>query len=469
MNNRHIQFFGKNLQAHTVCGKTFFSIDVDTFEPPFEVAHFEGEHNLEGCQGCRNSLGIMKTEMNDYFKKFPNCCSAHQNLLKQDWFYVGNYSDIGDKVAYKVIYMLHHTINNIEREDWYLEITSYIEYVFESFGQFPSDCGAPAGISQAKSYLLELLKNADLENNEMNPRKEQIIDFVLKYREIEDEKNTNKTDINLLISIYEKWMKIFPFELELFSNQKERFENSFPLLHGEVVENKYTGLAKVKMITQPVLLDYLNTITKNVLYSVDTTKLLQEGKITNSQKHQLDIAGGKYKLNQDKNKHQFEKKEKAYINSIKQWLKNEEEYIQIFNSINLPKLEAKQVKDDKKIEDSFTLIAGQTSDDSIKELFEKLVNLNCVKLESKADFVKAFRNKVPANKIDWIGDFGDLRSFISLLKSENKIKNVGNRHWLIAMKLFLRNGFLFDNKTISDTKPTKNHTRILKIVQSITK
>lgn len=469
MNNRHIQFFGKNLQAHTVCGKTFFSMDVDTFEPPFEVVHFKGEHNLEGCQGCSNSLGIMKTEMNDYFKKFPNCCTAHQNLLKQDWFYVGNYSDLGDKVAYKVIYMLHHTINNIERDDWYIEITSYLEYVFESFGQFPSDCGAPAGISQAKSYLLELLKNADLENNEMNPRKEQIIEFVLKYREIEDEKNTNRTDINLLISIYEKWMKIFPFELELFSDQKERFENSFPLLHGEVVENKYTGLAKVKMINQPVLLDYLNTITKKVLYAVDTSKLLEEGKITNSQKYQLDIAGGKYKLNQDKNKHQFEKKEKAYINSIKQWLKNEEEYIQIFNSINLPKLEAKQVKDDKKIEDSFTLNAAQSSDDSIKELFEKLVNLNCVKLESKADFVKAFRNKIPVNKIDWIGDFGDLRSFISLLKSENKIKNVGNRHWSIAVKLFLRNGNSFDNKTISDTKPTKNHTKILKIVQSITK
>ena len=113
--------------------------------------------------------------------------------------------------------------------------------------------------------------------------------------------------------------------------------------------------------------------------------------------------------------------------------------------------------------------AAQTSDDSIKELFEKLVNLNCVKLESKADFVKAFRNKIPVNKIDWIGDFGDLRSFISLLKSENKIKNVGNRHWSIAVKLFLRNGNSFDNKTISDTKPTKNHTKILKIVQSITK
>ena len=94
MNNRHLQFFGKNLQAHTVCGKTFFSMDVDTFEPPFEVVHFKGEHNLEGCQGCSNSLGIMKTEMNDYFKKFPNCCTAHQNLLKQDWFYVGNYSDL---------------------------------------------------------------------------------------------------------------------------------------------------------------------------------------------------------------------------------------------------------------------------------------------------------------------------------------------------------------------------------------
>ena len=37
--------------------------------------------------------------------------------------------------------------------------------------------------------------------------------------------------------------------------------------------------------------------------------------------------------------------------------------------------------------------------------------------------------------IDWVGDFGDLRSFISLLKSENKIKNVGNRHWLIEIKL----------------------------------
>jgi hypothetical protein len=467
MNNRHIQFFGKNIQAHTVCGKTFFSIDVDTFEPPFEVAHFKGEHNLEGCQGCRNSLEIMKTEMNDYFKNFPNCCSAHQNLMKQDWFYVGNYSDLGEKVAYKVIYMLHHAINNIERDDWYLEITSYIEYVLGSFGQFPSDCGAPAGISQAKGYLERLLEVAELNNKEMNPRKEQIIDYVSKYGEVKEEKN--KSDINLLISIYERWIKVFPFELELFSEQKERFENSFPLIHGDVVENKYTGLAKVQMITQPVLLDYLNTITKNVLYSVDTNKLLEAGKITNSQKHQLDIATSKYKLNQDKNKLQFFKKEKAYINSIKQWLKNEEEFIQTFNSINLPKAEVVEVKTEKKVEDSFMLIEAQTSNEPIKELFNRLVIINCLSPESKQDFIKAFNGKIPNEKIDWIGDFGDLRSFISLLKSENKIKNVGNRHWLIAMKLFLRNGILFDNKTISDTKPTKNHTRILKIVQSITK
>lgn len=466
MNNRHIQFFGKNLQTHTVCGKTFFSMDVDTFEPPFEVVHFEGEHNLKGCQGCRNSLEKMKIGMKDYFKKFPNCCNAHQNLLKQDWFYVGNYSDLGDKVAYKVIYMLHHTINNIERDDWYLEITSYLEYVLESFGQFPSDCGAPAGLSQAKSYLLELLKIAEFDNKEMNPRKEQIMEFVSKYREVKEDKNS---DINLLISIYEKWIKIFPFELELFSDQKEHFENSFPLLHGEVVENKYTGLAKVQMITQPVLLDYLNTITKKVLYAFDTTKLLEEGKITDSQKYHLDIASSKYKLNQDKNKHQFEKKEKAYINSIKQWLKNEEEYIQTINSINLPKKEVYQIKSEKIIDDGFSLIAAQTSNEPIKDLFDRLVSMNCIRIESKSDFIKAFTNKTPSNKIDWIGDFGDLKSFISLLKSENKIKKVGHNHWSIAVKLFLRNGNSFVNNTISDTKPTKNHTKILEIVQSIKK
>ena len=466
MNITHKQFFVGNVQTHNVCGQTIFSMDVETFEPPFDVVHFEGKHNLDGCQGCRNGLEIMKTDMKVYFKKFPNCCDLHKNLKNQEWFYAGNYSDLGDKVANKVIYMNHHAINNIERDDWYLEITSYIEYVLGSFGQFPSDCGAPAGISQAKRFLLDLLKTADFDNKEMNPRREQIISYVSKYGEVKQDKNS---DITLLISIYEKWMKIFPFELELFSDQKETFENSFPLIHGEVVENKYTGVAKVQLITQSVLLDYLNTITKKVLYAVDTSKLLDEGKITNSQKHQLDIARGKYKLNQDKNKLQFEKKEKAYINSIKQWLKNEEEFITTFNSINLPKLQATQSKDDKKTEDSFTLIAAQTSDEPIKELFDRLVSFNCIRLESKSDFLKVFKNKIPTSKIDWVGDFGDLRSFISLLKSENKIKKVGNRHWLIAIKLFLRNGNTFDNKTISDTKPTNNHTKILEIVQSIKK
>jgi hypothetical protein len=262
-------------------------------------------------------------------------------------------------------------------------------------------------------------------------------------------------------------MKIFPFELELFSDQKERFENSFPLIHGEVVENKYTGVAKVQLITQPVLLDYLNSITKKVLYAVDTIKLVDEGKITNLQKHQLDIARSKYKLNHDKNKNQFELLENDYVKSIEEWLKNEVEYIQTFNSINLPKIEVSEIKSEKKIEDSFMILAAQTSDDPIKDLFDRLVAINCLSSESKSDFIKAFRNKIPTSKIDWVGDFGDLRSFISFLKSENKIKNVGNRHWLIAMKLFLRNGILFDNKTISDTKPTMNHPKMLEIVQSI--
>ena len=115
---------------------------------------------------------------------------------------------------------------------------------------------------------------------------------------------------------------------------------------------------------------------------------------------------------------------------------------------------------------SFKIIAGASKKNKATSLFEALEKGNHVNITSKNDFINAFIGNAPANKINWTGMFGDLKSFINYSISENLIEKV-NMKWVVTSNIFTHNYIHFNNDKIKDTETTTGDNNIKKIVQSI--
>jgi hypothetical protein len=155
-------------------------------------------------------------------------------------------------------------------------------------------------------------------------RKDTIIKFLSDLKKPSKEK---KTDLNLIISIYEKWYKIFPFEIEFFSNLKNYFGKTLPILAEKPISNPYTGTASAKIQTPDELLDRLMSITKLILSKIDTSKLLDNDYISDEDKYLTDIKKKHHELTQKELHTKFFKGELNYIKTLKKWLENEKNFI----------------------------------------------------------------------------------------------------------------------------------------------
>jgi len=97
-------------------------------------------------------------------------------------------------------------------------ITQYFEYNFESFGH-PS-IGAERYAHHLKWYIKNNKTTATLE------KREALIEYIEDYSK---PANTKTTDLNVLYQIYQKWLKIFPFELSMFNHLKHDLKRTFLL------------------------------------------------------------------------------------------------------------------------------------------------------------------------------------------------------------------------------------------------
>lgn len=98
-------------------------------------------------------------------------------------------------------------------------------------------------------------------------------------------------------------------------------------------------------------------------------------------------------------------------------------------------------------------------------LFKSLVEIGCMSVDSESDFIKGFTGKPPARKINWIGNFGDLKTLIDRAIQIGLIDKVSAK-WKITSNIFTTKETDFESKAIKDTKPSKNEASINKIVNS---
>ena len=61
--------------------------------------------------------------------------------------------------ADKVIYCYQHILNNQDKDNWKQDITNYLEYAIESFGNFPEGCGIPLFLQEFIEQLLYRIEN----------------------------------------------------------------------------------------------------------------------------------------------------------------------------------------------------------------------------------------------------------------------------------------------------------------------
>lgn len=305
--------------------KPFIEIDAEHFTlSAFETKPIEGYEaptNKETGEQFPNCCPFHKSVFEgaeSWFSKFPNCCDQHKAMVSKWWYNKANYSGIAEKIVKQLSYTEHHISERINIDDWYKDITDYIEYNVSSFGH-------PAiGLHLYLGNVQHYIKNT---NSEIPINKRQrLIEFIETY--YNSPKEQTKTDLNILYCTYQKWFKVFPFEIGFFANLKPHFEKQLPILNGKPETNKYTGIAKVKMHTKGSLIDVLLNLTNNLLTQINTTTLYEKGLLTEPQKIKLELVLNERKMKLKQGYVNSSKdEEQRYRKILKEWFADEKRFI----------------------------------------------------------------------------------------------------------------------------------------------
>jgi len=321
----------KGVKEHCYMDSKYLELEGGAYEIPFATKPTEGKHSLESCENCRKLQKNLINGINEKFEEFPNCCEYHKKLITLDFFKKEDYSDIATITANKVIYTYHHIINHLDNDDWYNEIINYLEYTKESFGSVPTGCGEPFQWSGYLVALEELLPKVEdkvvsdkISLVEIRTRMHKVIKLL---EPITINKDSPNKDFHLLMSKYEQWYKMFPFELPYFNHLKEKFKKIIPLHTGRTKFNKYLNAESRELHTKDSLSVLLLQITKNILASINGVLLFEKGLITNDEKHELDLIINNRKLELLEMSAMTNENTQEYIKVIKKWYEEEKSFI----------------------------------------------------------------------------------------------------------------------------------------------
>lgn len=339
MINRKITYYtnGK-IDEIEVCGKKLIHFSGGMFELPFMIEPTDGEHNYESCVGCRKyRKGVVKT-LKKHFEKFPHCCEKHSNLSKHIHFDKKDFNKWVELTADKIMFTHHHIINHLENEDWYEDITNYIEYAIESLGSFPTYCGSPFLFSQFYNYLIHLsvgtmgtANSQKVSKKELDLRANKILSFIKSRSQNSDTtaQDDSDRDFNLLLTTYDKWYKAFPFELSYFKHLQNHFQKTLPIVEKDSQRyNKYLERHTATLSTKQSLTLYLLNITKLILSNINGLKLYEKGLLTNAEKVQLELIIQNRKLELSEIEAMDNTDRKGYIKTLKKWFASEKKFIQ---------------------------------------------------------------------------------------------------------------------------------------------
>ena len=332
MINRHQTIYVEKFQRYDFCGREFIHFDGGTYELPFQIEPTKGDHNFKTCSNCKANRDKLAEEIKERLDKFPFCCERHSRLSQLAQFRKEDFDGLELDYANRVFYTHHHIINYLDIDNWYDEITNYIDYTIESYGSFPPNYGPPFELGNYFAYTKELLINVKkaliskiISKTEIHRRVEVILKFLKSYENpiIKEDKR----DLNLVLSIYDRWFKIFPFELSYFQHLKPKFEQTFPVLEAKPKFNPYLGLSTAKVIKAEKMIEFVIKTTKNILSEINALELYEKGELTNTDKIALELIVQKRKLELKQTGSTYDGRHSAYVKTIRKWFRDEQRFI----------------------------------------------------------------------------------------------------------------------------------------------
>lgn len=321
--------------------KPFIEVDIENFSLyPFNtnpVKGFEFPTNKETNEVFPNCCPFHKWVLEGaelWFAKFPNCCKEHEVLPTKEWFDKTTYLGTAQKIVNQVVYTEHLIEDRIKNEDWYSDITEYIEYNVDSFGH-------PAiGLHL---YFESLKQSLQTSNRKMpEDRRLKLIEFIGKYYSggTKEVGEARETDLNILYGTYRDWLKIFPFEISFLAHLKPHLEKQLPILHEQPKVNRYSGIAKAKMHTKASLIACLLDTTNSILRELNTYSLYSKGLLSEPQKVQLELVLSERKMKLERGYINNSKDEETrYRKILKAWFADEKKFVEEITTLLKLKVE----------------------------------------------------------------------------------------------------------------------------------
>lgn len=436
--HRHKTFYVNEVKEIEVCGSKLLSMTGGEFENPFPVKPTVTDHNLENCESCNKYHKNLIKEFQEKVNKFPNCCEHHKKLFQISEFAVGNYSDVPKWSADKIMFSHHHFMHWIDKEEWYNEITQYFYYCIVSYGSFPYEFGEPLEQGNYFACLTHLIKgNKDVLKSDVVNKKilQERINKILSYLESYfDDNKTVKKDINILLSKYNEWYKIFPFDLDYFKPLKNKFQMTLPIFNGRKKYNKYLGTVSREIHTKESLTEVLIDTTKNIISNINTLSLYEKGKLNDTDKIRLELILEKRKLELKAITLIPNKTNKIYIKTLKKWLTSEKEFIDDIKPFILKIPKEKKGKNEKKYSQRQVAIAYfikgvLINEDNYLELLEKHTSTKSKKILQKrinrtSDLTRLSFNKTTDTK--HLNDLFEAKRLLSGMKDKSAVKSLNS-------------------------------------------
>ena len=429
------------------------------------IKGYEQPKNFPFCCGRHKKIFVLITQ---WFDEFPYCCDNHKkmaddyNIKKKDY----------NGLPYKIISCLSYTEYFIEQryknKDWYNDITNYIDYIIESFGQ------PVIGTGHYYNFLINYISHQN------NPLSETQKIKLLKYLE----PNTNKNSVDdavILLKIYSKWLELFPFELSYFSKLKKYFSSNLPLINEKPIYNPYTNKSKAKFTSKENLLNVLAEHTKYLLTKVSGVKLRKAGILETKNQivdKEIEILNESSELELKELNISKNDDSRRYSKIINKWFENQEKYFKnLYKLIEKQdeilkenKQETKKINNTKKTPNSYTYIKYATNSDAITDVLSALKRNNFIDDSVKlTNFRNIFNNKKPKSEIIWSGNISELYYFVKLIHIKHGlIEKQSHTIWKVTANIFVdKNKNQFFSKQLKSQKDPKSAPKLKKLVKNL--
>lgn len=293
----------------------FFTNPISGFK--FPINSETGDEYPNCCESHRKiNMEILK-----WYTKFPNCCKQHRELSKKKGFKKSNYDMLLKHIPNCIIYTAYHISSKINNDDWFKDISYYIQYTKFSFGT-PA-IGWHLYQNALKAILNQIDQKIPLE------KKRRIIELLgTNKKDSNSDENDTKTDLNILHGVYQKWLKIFPFELSFFKSLKNQFKSQLPFLVGELDYNPYLKMAIAQMHTKDSLIEALMELTNKIITQINTKQLFIQGNLNEPEKLKLEILLNERELKLKQGYvNQSKDEEQRFRKILKEWFNDEKKFI----------------------------------------------------------------------------------------------------------------------------------------------